>query len=205
MTYPITPVILAGGSGTRLWPVSRQSYPKQFCTLFGNKSLFLQTALRLRPTNRLHFAPPITVTHNAFRFTVAQHFQHIDIDPGPILIEPSAKNTAPAILAACFYASQSDPDAVLLICPSDHAIADTEQFHDAILAGCDAVAHGQMVTFGIKPTCQNTAMDICIWIRKRLTPLSLLKSLCFNPVCFLSAPNNILFLYRIINSSMPKW
>ena len=156
MTYPITPVILAGGSGTRLWPVSRQSYPKQFCTLIGNKSLFQQTALRLRPTNRLHFAPPITVTHNAFRFTVAQHFQHIDIDPGPIPIEPSAKNTAPAILAACFYASQSDPDAVLLICPSDHAIADTKQFHDAILAGCYAVAHGQMVTFGIKPSCPNT-------------------------------------------------
>ncbi|MGA1760360.1 MAG: hypothetical protein ACO39Z_06470, partial [Paracoccaceae bacterium] len=99
--------------------------------LIGNESLFQRTALHLRPTNRLHFAPPITVTHNAFRFTVAQHFQHIDIDPGPILIEPSAKNTAPAILAACFYASQSDPDAVLLIC-----LAELANAIDEAMANC---------------------------------------------------------------------
>ena len=103
VTPIITPLILAGGSGTRLWPLSRKSYPKQFSKLLGDYSLFQQSANRLSTSEIVNFKPHITITNTDFRFIVAEQLQEIDIDPGPIIIEPSVKNTAPAILAACLY------------------------------------------------------------------------------------------------------
>ena len=103
----IQPVLLAGGSGSRLWPLSRKSYPKQFSNLIGNKSLFQQSAMRLTSSPYLSFANHLTITNSDFRFIVAQQLQEIGIDLGSILIEPESKNTGPAILAACFFIQKS--------------------------------------------------------------------------------------------------
>ena len=148
----ITPVLLCGGSGTRLWPLSRKSYPKQFTSLGGEGTLFQQSALRLSGRQSgLDFAAPITVTHSDFRFIVAEQLTEISVDPGPILIEPEGRNTAPAVLAAALYLADRDPDAVMLVAPSDHVIPDATAFRDAVTKGMEAVAAGQIVTFGIRP------------------------------------------------------
>ncbi|WRQ44954.1 mannose-1-phosphate guanylyltransferase/mannose-6-phosphate isomerase [Rhodobacterales bacterium FZCC0083] len=152
----IYPVLLAGGSGTRLWPLSRKSYPKQFSNLMGGNTLFQQSALRLTSSTYLEFAPHITLTNSDFRFIVGEQLQAVGIDPGTILIEPEAKNTAPAILAAAVVAIESDPDAVLLVAPSDHVIPDKDAFHQAVKTGLDHVANGKLVTFGITPSHAET-------------------------------------------------
>ena len=152
----IYPVLLAGGSGARLWPLSRKSYPKQFSNLTGGQTLFQQSALRLISSERLEFGPHITITNSDFRFIVGEQLQAVGIDPGTILIEPEAKNTAPAILAASVFAMKNDPDAVLLVAPSDHVIPDSDAFHQAVQKGYDQAANGQLVTFGITPTYAET-------------------------------------------------
>jgi len=150
----ITPVILCGGSGTRLWPLSRRSYPKQFVLLQGETTLFQGSANRL--TGPL-FANPVVITNSDFRFIVAEQLQEVGIDPGAILIEPEGRNTAPAVLAAALYLSRKDPEAVLLVAPSDHVLPDTAAFHAAVETGLQAVAKGQLVTFGITPPHPETA------------------------------------------------
>ena len=147
----INPVLLAGGSGTRLWPLSRKSYPKQFSNLIGEKTLFQRSAERLKSSDIIEFASHITLTNADFRFIVGEQLQEIGIDPGPILIEPHARNTAAAILAASIFAHAKDKDAVLLVAPSDHVIPDTAAFHAAIKVGLSHVQNQKMVTFGIKP------------------------------------------------------
>ena len=152
----ITPVLLAGGSGTRLWPLSRKSYPKQFSSLVGDQSLFQQSALRLTSSDKINFAPHVTMTSSDFRFIVGEQLQGVGIQPGPILIEPEGKNTAPAILAASLYAFERDADAILLVAPSDHVIPDVDAFHSAVLTGLGATESGKIVTFGIIPTRPET-------------------------------------------------
>ena len=152
----VYPVLLAGGSGTRLWPLSRKSYPKQFSKFIGEKSLFQSSAQRLTSSATLEFAPHITLTNSDFRFIVTEQLQEIGIDPGPVLIEPEAKNTAPAILAASIFAHSIDVDAVLLVAPSDHVIPDTDKFHEAINVGLAHVENQKLVTFGIAPTRPDT-------------------------------------------------
>ena len=152
----IYPVLLAGGAGTRLWPLSRKSYPKQFSNLMGGHTLFQQSSMRLTSSTIVEFASHITLTNSDFRFIVGEQLQAVGIDPGTILIEPEAKNTAPAILAASVFAMNNDPDAVLLVAPSDHVIPDTDAFHHAVKKGLDQVAHGKLVTFGIAPTHPET-------------------------------------------------
>ena len=121
MTF-IHPVLLAGGSGTRLWPLSRKSYPKQFSKLIGDTTLFQSSAQRLLSSDIIQFAPHITLTNSDFRFIVGEQLQEIGIDPGPVLIEPQPKNTAAAILAASIFANMKDQNAILLVAPSDHVI-----------------------------------------------------------------------------------
>jgi mannose-1-phosphate guanylyltransferase/mannose-6-phosphate isomerase len=148
----ITPVLLCGGSGTRLWPLSRKSYPKQFARLTGDETLFQASARRLSGADdALAFAAPVVVTNGDFRFIVTEQLAEAGIDPGAILIEPAARNTAPAVLAAALHMLAADPDAVMLVAPSDHVIPDTAAFRAAVAAGLEAVAAGRMVTFGIAP------------------------------------------------------
>lgn len=148
----ILPVLLCGGAGTRLWPLSRKSYPKQFVPLMGEESLFQASARRLTSgPGPVSFAPPMVVTHADFRFIVTEQLMEAGIQPGDILIEPESRNTAPAILAAALRALQTDPEAVLLVAPSDHVVPDTAAFHAAVARGLDAVAEGRLVTFGITP------------------------------------------------------
>ncbi|WP_376870456.1 mannose-1-phosphate guanylyltransferase/mannose-6-phosphate isomerase [Albirhodobacter sp. R86504] len=152
----ITPVILCGGSGTRLWPLSRKSYPKQFVPLLGGKTLFQSSAERLTSSAGLGFAAPVVLTGSDFRFIVTEQLNEIGIDPGAIIIEPEARNTAPAILAAALYLYAADAEAVMLVAPSDHVVPDTAAFHAAIARGMQAVERGKLVTFGIQPTHAET-------------------------------------------------
>jgi mannose-1-phosphate guanylyltransferase / mannose-6-phosphate isomerase len=147
----IIPIILAGGSGTRLWPLSRKSYPKQFSNLVGNHSLFQQSALRLISSDLITFLQPVILTKSDFRFVVVDQLQEVGIDPGHILIEPEGKNTGPAILAASLYALKEDPDAVLLVAPSDHVILDEAEFHAAVNLGLSEIKNRNIITFGITP------------------------------------------------------
>jgi mannose-1-phosphate guanylyltransferase/mannose-6-phosphate isomerase len=148
----ITPVLLCGGSGTRLWPLSRKSYPKQFTRLAGEGTLFQQSALRLSGNVAgIGFEAPLVVTNGDFRFVVAEQLAEVGIDPGPILIEPEGRNTAPAVLAAAVYLAARDPQAVMLVAPSDHVIPDAAAFRAAVKTGMAAVEAGRIVTFGISP------------------------------------------------------
>jgi mannose-1-phosphate guanylyltransferase/mannose-6-phosphate isomerase len=152
----ITPVLLAGGYGTRLWPLSRKSYPKQFAELLGDETLFQSSIKRLISSKVVQFNAPITMTNSDFRFIVIEQLQGAGIDPGDILIEPEGRNTAPAVLAAAIYASKNDPDATILIVPSDHIIPDTLAFHAAIFEGLKETANGRIVAFGVTPTRPET-------------------------------------------------
>ena len=149
----ITPVLLCGGSGTRLWPLSRKSYPKQFVPLVGDTTLFQASVTRLSGDD---FAKPLVVTNSDFRFIVTEQLAEIGVDPAAILIEPEGRNTAPAVLAAALWLAKSDPDALMLVAPSDHVVPDAPAFRAAVEAGVPAARAGQIVTFGITPTHAET-------------------------------------------------
>ncbi|MDC1399627.1 mannose-1-phosphate guanylyltransferase/mannose-6-phosphate isomerase [Yoonia sp.] len=144
----IYPVLLAGGSGTRLWPLSRKSYPKQFSKLMGDQSLFQASARRL--------SAPIVVTADPFRFIVTEQLAAIEKAPAAILIEPDARNTAPAVAAAALWIDAKAPDALMLIAPSDHVIPDDANFREAVELAAERARSGDIVTFGIKPTRAET-------------------------------------------------
>lgn len=153
----ISPVLLCGGSGTRLWPLSRKSYPKQFVDLVGAQTLFQASAQRLSGASAgLTFEAPTVLTNSDFRFIVTEQLLAAGVDPHSILIEPEGRNTAPAILAAALQLSAADPDAVLLVAPSDHVVPDAAAFHACIEAALPAVARGDLVTFGITPDAPET-------------------------------------------------
>lgn len=149
----IYPIILCGGSGTRLWPLSRQSYPKQFTKIIGEKSLFQESALRCAGVN---FANPIIVTGEQFRFTVVEQLAQIEVSPSSIIIEPEGKNTAPAVLAAALYVYERDPDAIILVMPSDHVIPNSHDFCDTVNKAINCANDNNIITFGIKPTSPET-------------------------------------------------
>lgn len=144
----IIPVLLCGGSGTRLWPLSRKSYPKQFSALMGAESLFQASARRLQGAG---YAAPLVVTADAFRFIVTQQLDNAGIAPGAVLIEPSGRDTGPAVLAAALHLAATDPEGMMLVAPSDHVIPDTEAFDATVATALPAAQAGQLVTFGISP------------------------------------------------------
>ncbi|RME18392.1 MAG: mannose-1-phosphate guanylyltransferase/mannose-6-phosphate isomerase, partial [Alphaproteobacteria bacterium] len=144
----IHPVLLAGGSGTRLWPLSRKSYPKQFAKLTGEESLYQASARRLDGDG---FAAPTVVTAADFRFIVLEQLAALEIAPADILIEPQAKNTAAAVCAAALAVEARAPGGLMLVAPSDHVIPDADAFRAAVRAAAPAAEAGRLVTFGIRP------------------------------------------------------
>lgn len=155
----VKPVLLAGGVGTRLWPLSRRSYPKQFVSLLGERTLFQDSARRVSGTDAaagLAFDKPVVVANADFRFIVTEQLRDVGIEPGAVLIEPEGRNTAPAVLAAALHLLAEDEDAVVLVAPSDHAMPDAAAFRAAVACGLQAVAEGRLVTFGVRPTRPET-------------------------------------------------
>ncbi len=149
----IFPVLLCGGTGTRLWPLSRESYPKQFVKIIGEDSLFQQAARRM---SGKHFMPPTVITNTEFRFIVTEQLVQTGIDPGSILIEPSQRNTAPGILATALHIYKNNPDGIILAAPADHLIPDIQEFKKTILRGMENASNDQIITFGIKITRPET-------------------------------------------------
>jgi mannose-1-phosphate guanylyltransferase / mannose-6-phosphate isomerase len=145
----VYPVILSGGSGSRLWPVSRSQHPKQLQPLISEFSMIQETALRFADTSR--YPAPVIICNNEHRFIIAEQLREADVAPSLQILEPAGRNTAPAAAAAALCLLDKDPDAVLLLMPADHAIADLQAFERAIETGAAAARAGYLVTFGIKP------------------------------------------------------
>ncbi|HEX5516393.1 MAG TPA: sugar phosphate nucleotidyltransferase, partial [Pseudolabrys sp.] len=153
MASLIIPILLAGGAGTRLWPVSRDALPKQFLPLIGDKSTYQETLLRVRDAM---FAPPIVITGPNFHFFARRQAEEIGVD-ATIVIEPMRRDSGPAIAAATAAASRRDPKAVVLALAADHIIPDVDAFRATCQAGRVAAEAGRIVTFGIKPTEPKTS------------------------------------------------
>jgi len=148
------PVILSGGSGSRLWPLSRQNQPKQFLSLIGDHSLFQETVLR---ANALPDAqPPVTVCSEDHRFMVGEQLQEVSVASGGILLEPVARNTAPAIALAALHLVARDPEATMLVMPADHLIENESAFREAVTQAGHLGEEGWLVTFGIRPDYAET-------------------------------------------------
>lgn len=153
MTDNIYPVLLCGGAGSRLWPLSRRSFPKQFVRLLGEQSLFQESALRLSGSG---FAAPSVVTGADFRFVVIEQLAALDIAPADVLIEPEARNTAAAVCAAALSLQARSGDVLMLVAPSDHVVPDAEGFRKAVRTAAEAARDGRLITFGIRPSRPET-------------------------------------------------
>jgi mannose-1-phosphate guanylyltransferase/mannose-6-phosphate isomerase len=152
MMDTIHPIVLCGGSGTRLWPSSRKSYPKQFIPLLGEESLYQRTLRRFQGE---FFAAPLIMTGEEFRFMAVDQAEAVGLMDGKVVIEPVGRNTAPAILAAALML-EDKPNDLMLVAPSDHVMRDTDAFLAAIRAGMSAAEDGALVTFGVKPDSPET-------------------------------------------------
>jgi mannose-1-phosphate guanylyltransferase/mannose-6-phosphate isomerase len=144
----VTPVVLCGGAGTRLWPVSREDFPKQFIPLIGDRSTFQQVLERAGPRNG--FAPPVVITNSAFRFIVAEQLRSVGME-AEIVLEPARRDSAPAIAVAAEIVARRDPEGIALVLAADHSIADQEAFLAACRQAIPAAEAGHIVTFGLQP------------------------------------------------------
>ena len=149
----LQPVLLSGGTGTRLWPLSREAYPKQFLPLAGEDTMVQATWRRVAP---LAGAAPIVVANEEHRFLVAEQLRQIGAPTPAIVLEPVGRNTAPAIAAAALQALAAGDDPLLLVLPSDHVVRNEAGFRDAVSAACAAAEAGALVTFGIVPDAPET-------------------------------------------------
>jgi len=148
----IIPVIMCGGSGTRLWPLSRAQFPKQFLSLVNDTSMLQDTLARLPSKHQA----PVFICNEDHRFLVAEQVKHVDCGNATILLEPKGRNTAPAVALAALNALANNKDALLLVLAADHVIKETKKFHQAISVATVAAAEGKLVTFGIVPTHAET-------------------------------------------------
>jgi len=178
----IHPVLLSGGAGLRLWPLSRESFPKQYHALTGGRSLLQQTVLRLAGDPA--FAPPLVVANEEQRFLVAEHLRQLDVQPGAILLEPAGRNTAVAAAVAALFLAREDPRAVMALLPTDHDIDDSGIFRQALAQAAAAAATGALVALGIAPTRAETGYG---YIR-RGAPLKEIEG-CFQVDRFVEKPD----------------
>jgi mannose-1-phosphate guanylyltransferase/mannose-6-phosphate isomerase len=155
MPESIQPVILSGGSGSRLWPASREKYPKQLLPLVSGKSTLLQDTVSRLSGLASQAGHCIVVCNEAHRFLVAEQLRELDV-PATIVLEPEGRNTAPAVALAAFVAMAANPDAMLLVMPADHVIRDRDAFQAAVSRGLAAAVDGKLVTFGVVPTAPET-------------------------------------------------
>ena len=153
----ILPFILCGGAGTRLWPLSREAYPKQFHRLTGPDTLFQQTCQRLSGPL---FGDLHVLSNHRHRFLVADQLEEIGVASGGIVIEPEGRNTGPAACVASLVAASKDEDAIVLLAPSDHMIGDKGGFSRAVESGVEAAEAGGLVVFGVEPDCPHTSYVI---------------------------------------------
>ena len=149
------PVILSGGSGSRLWPLSRGMYPKQLLPLADAKLSLLQQTV-LRASTSAEVQAPVVVCNDQHRFMVAEQLRQIDAEQATIILEPEGKNTAPAIALAAFQIASTNPDQIIAAMPADHVVADTQKFADSLAVGVALAKRGNLVTFGIVPTHAET-------------------------------------------------
>ncbi|HUO44338.1 MAG TPA: mannose-1-phosphate guanylyltransferase/mannose-6-phosphate isomerase [Burkholderiales bacterium] len=143
------PVILSGGAGSRLWPLSRESLPKQFLKMLSERTLFQETILRLNGIESVQ--PPLVIANHEHRFLIAEQLRDIDVRPQALLLEPAGRNTAPAVAAAAYHLLQHDEDALMLVLPADHHLPDVAPFHAAVRRAVAAAERGFLVTFGVVP------------------------------------------------------
>ena len=151
----LQPVVLSGGSGTRLWPLSREKYPKQLLPLIGEDSLLQATVRRTEGITGAALAAPMVVCNEEYRFVIAEQLRLLG-QPGTIVLEPAGRNTAPALTLAALAAVRDGADPVLLVMPADHVITDTAAFRDAVRQGAGLATRGFVVTFGIAPDTPET-------------------------------------------------
>ena len=149
----LTPVLLSGGVGSRLWPVSREAHPKQFQPLAGELSMLQQT---LQRTSDLEESPPLVVCNEEHRFMVAEQLRQVNLQAAALILEPQGRNTAPAVALAALQAVNTDPQALLLVLPADHLIRDVEAFVEAVGKAIPLAQEGRLVTFGVVPSAAET-------------------------------------------------
>lgn len=159
-TIRVVPVILAGGSGTRLWPLSRSQYPKQFLPLCGEHSLLQQTLLRVQqPVAGIQWLPPLLICQQDHRFIVAEQLRQLDIVDATVLLEPAGRGSAAAIALAAHAlvdAAANEPAPLMLVLPSDHVMREPAAWYQAICSAATSALHGKLITFGITPSYAET-------------------------------------------------
>jgi len=143
----IFPVVLSGGTGSRLWPLSRTLLPKQFLPLVGTRTMLQETLARLKGMPDLQ--PPVLVCSNDHRFLAAEQLREIAVMAGAQILEPAGRNTAPAVAVAALQVMDTNPEGIMLVLPADHLIRDVAQFHKVVATAASAAAEGRLVTFGI--------------------------------------------------------
>lgn len=180
MKHLIYPVVLSGGSGTRLWPLSRAALPKQLLRLRGERTMIQDTVLRAQMPDA---AAPALICNEGHRFLVAEQMQEIGVKPSAIVLEPVARNTAPAAAVAALITAEQDQEGIVLLLPSDHFVDDVTAFHRAASAAAEAARDGKLVTFGITPTRAETGYG---YIKRRGAAFS---TGAFEVEAFVEKPN----------------
>ena len=201
----IIPVLLAGGSGKRLWPLSRGAYPKQFSKLINSESLFQLACRRVSCSKTLKFSDLIVITHYDFRYLVSEQLRQLGMKAKKIILEPEGKNTGPAVLVSTLLSLKIDEDAIILVIPSDHIIPNTQSFHEAIEKGLKDLDKKLMVTFGITPNYPETGYGYLKVLESKKSESTLLEEFIEKPTlkrakCMIKDKNYLwnsgVFLFR---------